>query len=708
MQQNSKEFQSINFLDEISNFIFVSKYAKYQESIQRRDTWLEAVTRVESMHLSKYAYISPEYKDRIKKAFDSIRDKKTLPAMRSLQFGGKAIEVKNNRGYNCAVRHIDSIRAFSEVFFLLLCGSGVGLGLSKQYINRLPYLVDASDKTGTVLTYVVEDTIEGWSDSLGALLSCYFRNTPFTGRKIVFDYSKIRRKGTPLKIGGGKAPGHLGLKNSLGKIKILLDNLIENDKISRLRTVDAYDILMHAADAVLSGGIRRAATSVVFDKDDELMLSAKIDQIVDKVYAFTETNSGTFEGKVIFKGVKYEVELDKDALDRLKKEKKIGWFPLFPHRARSNNSVLILRNEVTKAEFKAIIERTRQYGEPGFVFADDARTLFNPCFEIGFIPITVYGESGVQVCNLTTINGRLCNTKENFLEAVENATIIGTCQAGFTYFPYLSKAARELTEDESLLGVSITGIMDNPDILLNPAIQREGAELAKKVNEKWANILGINPAARITCIKPEGTSSLVLGTGSGIHPHHSRRYFRRVQCNKLDNVYKFFKKHNPHMCESSVWSTNKTDDIITFPIEVSTNVKTKADLTALEHLKVIKSTQQNWVIPGSKTKYNKKNIAHNVSCTVIVNDNEWDSVISYIFDNREYFTAVSLLPATGDKKFPQAPMEDVVTEEDREKWNNITNNFKHVDYTKLQENDDKTCMTQEVTCAGGACQVVYV
>jgi len=609
----------------------------------------------------------------------------------------------------CSVRHVDSIRSFAEVFYLLLCGCGVGIGLSKQFLDRLPYLVDTNDKTGTVITYVCEDKIESWADSVEALLNCYFKNTPYSGRKIVFDYSRIRPAGSILKTGGGKAPGHKGLKNAHLKIKQLLDYIIEEQGQIRLKSINAYDILMHCADAVLSGGIRRSACSVVCQKDDTDLINSKINFTVTKYQHFEEnTKNGKWEGVVYVDGqyggrrhTKYEVSLSKFEYDLIKEKKQISWIHIEPQRARSNNSVLMLRNSTTLEEFANIVERAKQWGDPGFVWADDTRQLFNPCFEIGFIPVTEDGVCGVMFCNLTSQNGAAIKTKEQWKNAVKAATIIGTLQAGYTNFPYLGHVAEKLTREEALLGVSITGMMDNPDLLLNEELQKELAKYACQANEEWADKLGINAAARVTCIKPEGTSSLVLKSASGIHPHHARRYFRRVQCNKLDNVYKFFKKHNPHMCEESIWSANKTDDVICFPIEVSEKAIVKDDLDAIKHLGIILNTQKNWVVHGT-SKYNAKPITHNVSCTVKVGNDEWDKVINFIYHNRMHFAAVSLLPETGDKDFKQAPNEKI-TPKDEEKWNSIISNMKSVDYTKLLESDDNTVLKEEVACAGGAC-----
>lgn len=695
----------IDFLQEIADFTFTSKYARYNEKERRRETWNETVTRLEKMHLKRFHWLAKEDLDEIRWAFDRVREKLVAPSMRSLQFGGKAIEAHEARIFNCAVRHIDSIRSFSESFYLLLCGCGLGIGLSKRFLERLPDLVDSEDKCGTVVTYVITDTIEGWSDSVEALLMCYFKNTAYTGRKIVFDYSKIRKKGAPLKTGGGKAPGYRGLKQTHQRVKEVLDHIIENNGQRRLRTIDAYDILMHCADAVLSGGIRRSATSVVFDPEDADMLNAKAAVKVDKVRRFAkDEDTGRYFGQVVVGKKTYDVEIDEWEYSQLKEHGTIGWFPIEPQRARSNNSMLLLRDRVTKEQFQQAIERTRQFGEPGFVFGNHPDLLLNPCFEISFIPKTLDEICGVQFCNLTTQNGAKIDSRERFKEATKAATLIGTLQASYTHFPYLSNAAKRLTESEALLGVSITGIMDNADILLDPVIQREMAEYAKQVNAEWAAKLHIQPAARITCVKPEGTSSLVLGTASGIHPHHARRYFRRIQCNRTDNVFRHFKRVNPHAVEESVWSATKTDDVVIFPLTIGEKAMVKADLTALKHLDLIRSTQQNWVVPGT-TAANQKPIEHNVSCTVLVREDEWQQVIDYLYENRRFFAAVSLLPVLGDKIYQQAPMEAVSTPEDEKRWAELTEKWEHVDFKSLTEGEDETQMIAEASCAGGACEI---
>lgn len=694
----------INMLEEMSNFKAVSTYARYNEKVSRRETWEESVQRIEDMMFRKY---SDKFNDiqskKVKWAFDLVKQKKVAPSMRNLQYGGKAVEKNNLRQYNCAVRHIDSLRSFSEIFFGLLAGNGVTIGLNKKFFSRLPDLVTTHDKTGTVTTYVIEDTIEGWADSIEALLMCYHKGTAFSGRKLVFDYSKIRKKGTLLKTSGGKAPGHIGLKKAHEKIKWWLDHLIEDNHQKRLRTTDAMDICMHMADAVLSGGSRRSAMATIFESSDKEMFRAKSMLSIDKYRSFSKEDD-MYEGFVWLEGIRYEVKLSEYEFETLKKDREISWFHVYPWRGRSNNSVLINKKRESKEVFDEVFEYVKHFGEPGFFFTDHDDSLSNPCFEIGFIPVTKTGECGLQVCNLTSINGGKINSIEDWKDAAEAATIIGTLQAGFTDFPYLNNASKELTEEESLIGVSITGFMDNPSILLDERNQYMISKLVTKVNEEWAKTIGINPAARTTAVKPEGTWSIVAMSASGIHPHHSKKYLRRMQINKDDSVYKYFKQFNPHAIEESIYSANKTDDVITFPVEIKEGVMVKSDLTAIEHLNIIRKSYENWILPGTSS-YNKKEVTHNISATVIVKDNEWDEVKDYLYENRQYFGGVSLLPFTGDKIYKQAPMESIVTKEDEEKFQYLLDNWTSVDYSFFKEEDDTTEASDTVACGGGACEI---
>lgn len=700
---------NVNFLKEMSNFKIAQTYARHKAG--KRESWGELVSRSKEMHLKKFKNkLSEEDLKTIEWCFDKmVTEQYVCPSMRSLQFAGEAIEHHNASMFNCTVSHIDSFRRMAEGFYLLLCGCGVTFGLNKKHLSKLPPLIDKDSESETeVFKYRIEDTIQGWADSLEILLLTYFKNTPLSGRDVIFDYSGIRRKGSILKTRGGKAPGPNGLKNAHKKIKKILDNAVK-EKQNYIKTIQVYDILMHCADAVLSGGVRRAATAVIFDFDDKDMMNAKGVFTVDKIISnFVSDDNTKAHVKLICNGEKYNIDFaldvpfDKFNYDQVINDKKIFWNKIEPQRARSNNSVRLIRGEFDYEKFKSIFDITKNFGEPGFVFCDHEDTLLNPCFEVSFIPVTEDGRTGFQMCNLTTQNGSKITSKEIWKDCVKAATIIGTLQASYTDFIYLSNESKQLTEEEALLGVSLTGWMDNPDILLNSELQKEMAKYAVEINKEWSKKIGINQAARVTLVKPEGTSSIVLCSASGCHAQHSHKFFRRIQVNKEDNVYRYFKQFNPHVCEESVWSANKTDDVIKFPIEIPDHSIVKKDLTAKEHFEIIKGIQQNWINTGT-TEANKKPLTHNCSCTVILDNEDWDWVPKYLFDNQTNFSAVSLISKTGDKDYQQAPMEEVVTKEDQDEWDRIVSNWKTVNYDLFTENSDGTTKSDTVACGGGAC-----
>lgn len=598
-------------LQELQNYTFTAKYAKWNSELKRRENWFEAVSRVENMMLDFYK--NKNIEDDIKNAYSAWKNKLCVGSQRSLQFGGPPVLKHNARQYNCCASYCDRLRFFQECMYLLMCGCGTGFSVQKHHINKLPKLYKSSQQNKI---FIIEDSIEGWSDAIGVLISSYFENgnphPEYKNTTVDFDYSKIRPAGSNLSSSSaGKAPGPEPLKRSIEKIKDILDLRVS---LGFLRPIDAYDITMHLSDAVLSGGIRRSATICIFSKDDEEMYNAKTGD----------------------------------------------WFYKNPQRGRSNNSAMLIRNETSFEEFQKIIESTKNYGEPGFIWSDSTEQLFNPCVEASLTGYDEDGNSGWQFCNLSSINGKKVKSLEDFLIAVEAAATIGTLQAGFLSFPYLGKVTENITAKESLLGISITGIMDNPDILLNPENQKLAAEKAKQVNEKLAKKLGINPAARLTNIKPEGTTSCVLGTASGIHPHHAKRYIRRVQANKFEEVYQYFKKYNPKACESSVWSNNNSDDVISFCIEVEDGAKTKNQVSAIDLLQNVMLTQQNWVKYGTvKSRLAAPYLQHNVSNTINVKPEEWEPVTKFIYDNRKWFAGISILPVTGDKDYPQAPFTTV-------------------------------------------------
>lgn len=602
----------------LQEFTRISRYSRFLPEKKRRETWEEQVDRVfDQMHAIKYAEVMEDIAEEYEFAKDAVLQKKVLGSQRALQFGGPAILNKHARMYNCIASFCSFPRMFQETMWLLLCGCGVGFSVQKHHVDQLPEITPIKPGQKTTLI-VVEDSIEGWADSLGQLLSSYFtENQPFPeyfGKDLVFDFSQIRPKGSPISYMGGTAPGAAPLEKALGLIEKLLDDCIERGQ-KKLRPIDAHDIICNASDAVLAGGIRRSALISVFSPDDEEMVKSKTG----------------------------------------------NWFIDNPQRGRANNSALLLRNETKKEDFARIMESVKNFGEPGFVWSDSTEIIYNPCCEISLYPVDEKtGEVGFQACNLCEINMKDIKSPEEFYDACRAGAILGTLQAGYTKFAYLSEASSRIIQREALLGVSMTGMCDNPNIAFNPEVLSKGATIVKEVNKQLAKKIGINPSARTTCVKPAGSTSCILGTSSGIHPAHAKKYFRRVQVNKLEEPGKFFAKHNPDAVEESVWSANKTDNVVTFLCETPPDALTKTDVDALKLLKFVKLVQENWVQKGRDVDLCvKKYLQHNVSNTISVAAGEWSDVTNFIYDNRENFAGVSLLPASGDKLYRQAPFEQV-------------------------------------------------
>ncbi len=687
----------------LGDYIAISKYARYRADLGRREAYGEAVARVAQMHRDHFsdrlerrtpdalpsdlaALVSPADRQRvgewllgqslenlIGRAFDAVGGRRVLPSMRSLQFGGVAILKNHARMFNCSYSPADRLEFFREYFYLLLSGTGCGFSVQTHHVSRIPALpVRGRELDLPVVHHAVADTIEGWSDALFELFKSYLDNT-----KVEFNFSQIRPRGSALKTSGGKAPGHLPLKNGLMET----ERILQGASGRKLRPIEVYDICMHVARSVLAGGIRRSATICLFSADDEEMMTAKTGD----------------------------------------------WFSKHPQRTASNNSAVILRSSDDAETFRKLFHAQKEFGEPGFYFAGDAEYGCNPCCEIGLHPVVqgpfseqdirhlrsvgYEGElnddtrlSGWQMCNLTTINGAATTNEELFLDACLHAAVVGTLQAAYTHIPFLGPVTRFLNERDALLGVSICGLMDNPEVLFNPATLERGARLVRITNCLLAELLGIRPAARLTCVKPEGTASLLLGAASGIHPHHSRRYFRRVQANRKDPVFQHFVRSNPHMTETSVYNPD-ADDVLTFPVEAPANAILRDELSAVDFLEFVKLVQKHWVETGTTDQTRSPGLHHNVSNTCTVRSDEWDRVAGFIWENRQYFTGISLFAHDGDKRYAQAPREAVSTEDDIAKWNKLR--YQPVDYTQLRERSDETKLKESVACAGGACEIVH-
>ena len=609
--------QFVDTREFLSQTKFYEGYSRFMESENRYESWDEAVDRVIDMHEKNYINNNNTLQPFLEEARKAYKEQRVLGAQRALQFGGEQLMKHQMRMYNCTSSYVDRPAFFGEVFYILLCGAGAGFSVQKHHIKKLPKL---QNRNKQAKGYIVEDSIEGWASALDVLMSSFFvgggKYPDYEGRRVYFDLSQIRPKGAYIS-GGFKAPGPNGLRRSLDKIEHLLQGIVLDSKEPvALSPITAYDITMHAADAVLSGGVRRSATICLFSPDDEEMMNAKTG----------------------------------------------NWFMENPQRGRSNNSAVIVRDKTTPEEFGKIMESVKQFGEPGFVFVESTEHTTNPCVEIGMYP-QYNKKSGWQGCNLTEINGGKCNTEEDFYKACRAASILGTLQAGYTDFKFLTDTSKLIFDREALLGVSITGWMNNPDILFNERVLQKGAEIVKEVNKEVAKVIGINSAARTTCVKPSGNASVLLQTASGIHAEHSNMYIRNVQMNKESEITQAIMKTNPYMVEDSVWSAGGTDVVVSFPILPKKGSLYKDDLLGVKHLELVKKAQKYWVEAGTNEDLcADKGVRHNVSNTIIVDD--WDNVERYVFENRHSFAGISFLAMSGDKDYNQAPNTAVITAKD--------------------------------------------
>jgi len=600
----------------LSETKFYDGYSRFKDEENNYETWDEAVDRVLSMHENTYSNKLNKLQSYIEEARIAYKEKRVLGAQRALQFGGDQLMKHQMRMYNCTSSYADRPEFFGEYFYILLCGAGAGFSVQNHHVAKLPKI---QQRTKQAKGYIVEDSIEGWASALDVLMSSYFvgggKHPDYEGRRVFFDLSQIRPKGAKIS-GGFKAPGPEGLRRTLDKIEHMLQGLVMDAKEPiDMRPITVYDIAMHAADAVLSGGVRRSATICLFSPEDDEMMTAKTG----------------------------------------------NWFMDNPQRGRSNNSAVIVRDEATPEMFKNIMESVKSFGEPGFYFTTSKEHTTNPCVEIGMFP-QYNGKSGWQGCNLTEINGGMCTSEESFLQACRAAAILGTMQAGYTDFKFISDTSKKIFDREALLGVSITGWMNNPNILFDEKILKKGANIVKKVNKEVAAIIGINPAARTTCVKPSGNASVLLQTASGIHAEHSPMYIRNIQMNKESEITQAIAKSNPFMVEESVWSAGGTDVVVSFPIVPKKGSMFKDDLYGVKHLELVKKAQKYWVVAGTNEDLcADKGIHHNVSNTIIVDD--WDEVEKYVYKNRYSFSGISFLSPTGDKDYNQAPNTQVIDAE---------------------------------------------
>ncbi len=611
----------------LSDITVHAKYARYSHNRKRREVWDEIIDRNMDMHIARY----PKLEQSIREVYErSVRPRKVLPSMRSLQFAGKAIERNPSRIYNCAYLPIEDTRAFSEIMFLLLGGTGVGYSVQYRHVDKLPIVVGPSRSSRR---YIVGDSIEGWADAVRVLVESYF----YGKRKVIFDYTEIRPKGTELVVSGGKAPGPEPLRECLGRIERVLELTIGR----RLRPIEAHDIACYEADAVLAGGIRRAAMISLFSYNDEEMINAK---------------SG-------------------------------NWWEANPQRGRANNSVVLLRDKTTRAQFDELWRRVRASGagEPGFYWTNNLDWGTNPCCEIALRPY--------QFCNLTEINTSDITDQVDFNQRARDAAFLGTLQAGYTAFHYLRPIWQSTTEEDALIGVGMTGIASGAIEHLN---EEEAAHVASDTNFIVAATIGIKPASRVTTVKPSGTSSLVVGSSSGIHGWHAPYYLRRLRFGKDEDIYKYIKRVLPELVEDEYFRP-ESQAVVGIP-QKAPREATFRNESALSLLERTKRYNLNWVKNGHREGDN----TNNVSVTVSIKEHEWDEVGEWMYENKDTYNGISVLPYDGGS-YKQTPFEDIT----QSKYEELFQLLADIDLSMVKEAEDNTDLTGEAACAGGACEVDF-
>jgi ribonucleoside-triphosphate reductase (thioredoxin) len=611
----------------LSDLTVHMKYSKFIPELERRETWEELVTRNMNMHIKKYPQIAGEIVD----VYQYVYDKKVLPSMRSMQFGGKPIEISPNRIYNCAYLPIDHLDAFSETMFLLLGGTGVGYSVQKHHVEKLPEI--RKPNPNRTRRFLVGDSIEGWADAIKVLMKSYFGEHLSTPD---FDFSDVRPKGAQLVTSGGKAPGPQPLKDCIHKLKGMLDAKEDGQKLS---SIEVHDMICHIADAVLAGGIRRAALISLFSADDNEMIACK---------------SG-------------------------------AWWETNPQRGRANNSAALVRHKITKEFFMDLWKRVEASGagEPGIYFTNDKDWGTNPCCEIALRPN--------QFCNLCEVNVSDIESQEDLNNRVKAAAFIGTLQAGYTDFHYLRDIWKRTTEKEALIGVSMTGIGSGVVLGYN---MKEAAKLVKEENARVAELIGVNKSARTTTVKPAGTTSLTLGTSSGIHAWHNDFYIRRVRVGKNEAIYQYLAMYHPELVEDEFFRPHDTA-VISVPQKapVGAILRTESPFQLLDRVKKI---TQEWVRPGHRTGSN----THNVSATISLKPEDWELAGEWMWENRDFYNGLSVLPYDGGS-YIQAPFEDCTEEE----YERLFSKLQSIDLSRVVELQDNTDLSGELACAGGACEI---
>jgi ribonucleoside-diphosphate reductase alpha chain len=627
-------------MDKYQQFIHKSRYARWLSEEGRRETWEETVQRYVDFWVNR-KQIDKKTSERL---YDGIVTQKVMPSMRCMMTAGEALDKDNVAGFNCSYLAIDSPRSFDELMYVLMCGTGVGFSVERNFINKLPVVAETFHNTDT--TIVVADSKIGWASAFRELIAMLY-----AGKIPKWDMSKVRPSGARLKTFGGRASGSAPLAD-LFRFCV---EVFQKAGGRKLTSIECHDVVCKVADIVVVGGVRRSALISLSNLSDIRMAKAKTG----------------------------------------------AWWEADGHRRLANNSVAYTE----KPDFEAFINEMKtlyesRAGERGLFSRVAAQNIAarngrrdseqdfgtNPCSEIIL--------RSNQFCNLSEVVVREDDTAETLKEKVELAAIIGTLQATLTDFRYLRNVWHKNTAEEALLGLSMTGIMDNK--LLSGQEDQEELEktleslrdVAIATNKKWAKKLGIEQSAAITCVKPSGTVSQLVDSASGIHPRFSKHYIRRVRSDKKDPLAVFmeaagFPVEQDVMSESSV--------VYSFPVKAPDSSVVVKEVGAMEQLKLWKTYQNSWC-------------EHKPSITVYYTDDEYLQVAQWIWDNFDICSGISLLPVS-DHVYQQAPYEDIDAEQYTKLLESMPQNVNWNDLVYFEQ-EDNTTGSQELACVGGACEIV--
>jgi ribonucleoside-diphosphate reductase alpha chain len=633
---------------EYQNYIAISRYARWIEKENRRETWSETVERYVSYMQGRYEKLTNKKLDKKERDrwIDAITTLKVMPSMRALMTAGPALDKDNVAGFNCSYVAIDNVRTFDEIMYILMCGTGVGFSVERQYVDKLPDIAEKFHTTETVIK--VRDSKIGWAKSYRELIAMLY-----AGQIPQFDVSLVRPAGAKLKTFGGRASGPDPLRD-LFKFSI---ETFQKAKGRKLNSIECHDIVCKIADVVVCGGVRRSALISLSNLSDIRMRDAKTGQWWDNNPQRSYANNS----------VAYT---EKPDIGTFMKE----WVSLYDSKSGERG----IFNRV--ASQKMATRSGRREGD--FDFGT------NPCSEIVL--------RNKQFCNLSEVVVRPDDTEETLKEKVEIATIFGTLQSTLSDFRYLTKQWKDNTEEERLLGVSLTGIMDhkilagdifNQQVLKNMLVNLK--EHSIKTNKKWAEMLGVNQSTAITCVKPSGTVSQLVDSASGIHPRYSPYYLRTVRADKKDPLCDMMIDKGFH-AEDDVMKPNDTK-VIYFPMKSPTSSIMRDAKSAIEQLEIWKTYQLYWC-------------EHKPSITVYVKEEEWLQVGAWVYENFDVMSGVSFLPHS-EHSYKQAPYQEVNENTYKEWLAKTPKNINWMDLTNY-EKEDTTTSSKELACTAGACEII--